>query len=97
MDVMSGFLRSEINSQELYETILQFVLSPHIRNGEFEGNEYIIKKMDLTNFFVYPEYEYPDGHREIHDVIAVYKNDLIKQINATALARGFQMVNETKA
>lgn len=44
MDVMSGFLRSEINSQELYETILQFVLSPHIRNGEFEGNEYIIKK-----------------------------------------------------
>lgn len=53
--------------------------------------------MDLTNFFVYPEYEYPDGHREIHDVIAVYKNDLIKQINATALARGFQTVNETKA
>lgn len=92
MDVMKGFLKSEINTQELYEAILQFVLSPHIRNGEFEGNEYIIKKIDQLNFFIYPEYEYPDGHREIHAAIAIYKNQLVDQINATAFAHGFEII-----
>ena len=44
MNVMDRFLQSEINTQELYEDIIGFITSYHIRMGEFEGNEYIIKK-----------------------------------------------------
>lgn len=46
MNVMESFLQAEINTQELYEDIINFIISFHVRNGEFEGNEYVIKKMD---------------------------------------------------
>ena len=42
---MEKFLSDEIY-EDSYEPILEFILSPHIRSGEFEGNEHIIKKMD---------------------------------------------------
>jgi hypothetical protein len=45
IDVMKRFLNGEISSQALYEDIFSFINSFHIRNGEFEGNYYIIKKM----------------------------------------------------
>lgn len=81
MNVMEGFLQSEINTQELYEEIMNFITSYHVRNGEFEGNEYIIKKMDQINFIIFPEYEDEDGEREIHAAEAVYRENLIKRIN----------------
>ena len=84
MHVMEGFLQSEINTQELYEEIMNFITSYHVRNGEFEGNEYIIKKMDQTNFIIFPEYEDEDGEREIHAAEAVYRENLIKRINEYA-------------
>lgn len=84
MNVMEGFLQSEINTQELYEEIMNFITSYHVRNGEFEGNEYIIKKMDQTNFIIFPEYEDEDGEREIHAAEAVYRENLIKRINEYA-------------
>jgi hypothetical protein len=84
MNVMEGFLQSEINTQELYEEIMNFITSHHVRNGEFEGNEYIIKKMDQINFIIFPEYEDEDGEREIHAAEAVYRENLIKRINEYA-------------
>lgn len=84
MNVMEGFLQSEINTQELYGEIMNFITSYHVRNGEFEGNEYIIKKMDQTNFIIFPEYEDEDGEREIHAAEAVYRENLIKRINEYA-------------
>ncbi|WP_394873303.1 hypothetical protein [Clostridium butyricum] len=94
MDVMSKFLQAEINSQELYEEIYKFVVSDHIRNGEFEGNEYVIKKMDEDNFILFPEYIDEDGKREIHFAISVYKEQLIKEIQNNAIEKGLQIVNE---
>ena len=91
MDVIKGFLESEINTQELYEDIIDFVTSYHIRNGEFEGNEYIIKKMDQTNFIIFPEYECEDGEREIHAATAIYRNNLIKVINEYALIKNIEI------
>lgn len=84
MNVMEGFLQSEINTQDLYNDIMYFITSYHVRNGEFEGNEYIIKKMDQTNFIIFPEYEDEDGEREIHAAEAVYRENLIKRINEYA-------------
>ena len=63
MDIILKFLQAEISSQELYEEIYKFIDSYHIRNGEFEGNEYVIKKMDQDNFIIFPEYIYEDGKR----------------------------------
>ena len=94
MDVMSKFLQAEINSQELYEEIYKFVVSDHIRNGEFEGNEYVIKKMDQDNFILSPEYIDEDGKREINFAISVYKEQLIKEIQNNAIEKGLQVVNE---
>jgi len=94
MNALERFLQSEINTQELYEDIISFITSYHIRNGEFEGNEYIIKKMDQTNFIIFPEYEYEDGEREIHAAMAIYRNNLIKEINNYAKEKGINTLSE---
>jgi hypothetical protein len=88
---MEGFLQSEINTQELYEDIMNFIKSCHIRNGEFEGNEYIIKKMDQTNFIIFPEYEDDNGEREIHAAESIYRENLIKRINEYALKKDIKV------
>lgn len=87
MNVMEGFLQSEINTQELYENIIDFITSYHVRNGEFEGNEYIIKKIDQINYIIFAEYKNEDGEREIHAAEAVYRENLIKKINEYALKK----------
>lgn len=56
MDVYYDFLYSEISNQEMYNDMMEFILTPYIRNGEFECNEYIIKKMDQVNFIIFSEY-----------------------------------------
>lgn len=93
MDVLEGFLQAEINTQELYEDIMSFITSYHIRCGEFEGNEHIIKKMDQTNFILFPEYIDTDGEREIHGARSVYRNNLIKEINDCAQVKGIQVID----
>ncbi|MDN4619636.1 hypothetical protein QCD85_16120 [Paenibacillus sp. PsM32] len=92
IDVMERFLEDEISSQELYEEIYSFIDSFHIRNGEFEANYYIIKKMDQYNFFIYAENIFPDNHREIPYSLSIYKNDLIKSINRYAQLNGFTLM-----
>lgn len=88
-NLIERFLDDEISSQELYESIYDFVTSFHIRSGEFEGNYYIIKKMDRDNFFIFPENIYPDNHREIPNCISVYRDNLVNNINAHALKQAF--------
>ena len=85
MDIVAKFLQAEINSKEAYEDICSFIESYGIRNGEFEGNEYIIKKMDRDNFIVFPEYTDNTGEREIPFSLSIYKGQLIKEINKYAL------------
>ena len=42
MDVITDFLRSEIDTKEHYEKIIHFITSYEIRKGKFKGNKYII-------------------------------------------------------
>lgn len=88
MDVMSKFLQAEINSKELYEELYAFVISYGIRNGEFEGNEYIVKKMDRDNFIIFPEYADDEGGRQIPFSMSLYKDKLIAEINRCAQDKG---------
>lgn len=92
MNILERFLQAETNTQELYEDVMSFIISYHIRCGEFEGNEYIIKKMDRTNFILFPEYTDADGERETHGAISIYRNNLIKEINNYAQVKGIQVI-----
>ncbi|WP_252250331.1 hypothetical protein [Clostridium sp. ZBS13] len=94
MNIMFKFLQAEINSQELYDEIYRFIVSSNIRNGEFEGNEYVIKKMDKDNFILFPEYIDDDGKRQIHFSISVYKEKLIKEIQNNAIKKGLNILSE---
>ncbi|QSX06730.1 hypothetical protein JYG23_04600 [Sedimentibacter sp. zth1] len=94
INVMERFLNDEISSQELYEDIFNFINSFHIRNGEFEANYYIIKKMDADNFIIYAENVYPDGHREIPYSLSVYKQVLCDSINGHAERIGLKIMEQ---
>lgn len=65
MDVLNKFLQAEINSKEYYESIINFINLYEIRKGEFEGNEYVIMKMDRDNFIIFSEYDDGEGGIQI--------------------------------
>ena len=94
MDIIKKFLGSEINTQELYDVIIDFITSFHVRNGEFEGNRFIIKKMDQLNFFIFPEDENRDGCREISYAMAVYRHILLNEINQYAITKDIKISDE---
>jgi hypothetical protein len=93
--ILIDFLITEIHDQDLYDCIFQFITSPHIRNGDFECNSYVIKKVDLNNFCILPDdIYYPDNrHGEIYNCILILKDKLIKEINDHAQKVGL-IINE---
>ncbi len=88
MEVLNKFLQAEINSKEYYESIMNFINSYEIRKGEFEGNEYIIKKMDRDNFILFPEYDDEKNGMQIPFSLSIYKNNLVAEINKYAQKKG---------
>ena len=88
MDIIKKFLQAEINSKEYYDTIISFINSYEIRKGEFEGNEYIIMKLDRDNFIVFPEYDDGEDGVQIPFCQSIYKNELIKEIETYAKLKG---------
>ncbi|WP_223592447.1 hypothetical protein [Neobacillus bataviensis] len=91
--VINGFLETEIKDQDFYDGIIDFITNNNIRNGEYECNEYVIKKMDHTNFIIFLEYTFPDDKnpRIIPGSTSIYRDDLMKIINEFAKKQGFQM------
>lgn len=87
MNILEKFLRFEIY-EGMYEEIIHFINSYEIRNGEFECNEFVIKKMDRENFIIYPEYNDGKGEIMITDSMSVYKNNLLNEINNYAKSKG---------
>lgn len=80
MDILKKFLDAEIYSKEMYDAICEFINSYEIRRGEFEGNEYIINKIDRDNFIVYPEYDDGEDGIQIPFSMSIYKNKLLEEI-----------------
>ena len=72
----------------LYVDILRFITSVNIRTGEYEGNRYVVKKMDLKNFIIYAEDLYHDNHREIAHCTSIYRDNLIEVIQEYAKTKG---------
>ncbi|KIL43239.1 hypothetical protein [Jeotgalibacillus campisalis] len=87
---LKKFLETEITHQEYYDGIIRFILSGNIRCGEYECNEFVVKKMDLFNFIVFDEYLI-DNKREIHTSFSVSKSKLINAVNQYAKKQEFIM------
>ena len=92
MDELNKFLDTEIY-QDMYREIMSFILSPHIRCGEFECNEYIIKKMDSLNYIIFREYDIVD-HKEIINAFSIFRDKLISAINNKAASIGLSITPE---
>ena len=84
MDILNKFLQAEINSKEYYDSITNFVNLNEIRRGEFEGNEYVIMKVDRDNFIIFPEYDDGEAGIQIPFSLSIYKNRLLDAINSYA-------------
>ena len=52
MDMIKDFLYSEMSIEELYKEVIFFINSDEIQKGKFEGNQYILKKIDKENFIL---------------------------------------------
>lgn len=87
-EIIHSFLEVEVSNQEYYDDIIRFIYSYNIRCGEYEGNQFVVKKMDILNFIVFEEYEI-DNKREIHHSFSISKKKLIKMINDYAKKQGF--------
>ncbi len=58
--------------------LLEFIGDECIRRGEYEGNEWLVKKMDPMNFLLYTEYILQDGKRLVGNCIPFSKDELFK-------------------
>jgi len=88
-EVIRRFLNDDVTNNEIYEDLVKFINSQNIRNGEYECNYFIIKKLDLINFVIYAENIYPDNHREIPYSTSIYKNILIEALKNHVKNQGF--------
>ena len=93
MNILQDFLSTEVSYQDMYDEIVKFVVSAHIRCGELEGNKYIVKKMDQHNFIIFAEDVYAEDRREISHAISVYRNILLKEINNFAQTKGVKIIS----
>lgn len=93
--MIDGFLQCEIDNKELTEEILSFINSVHVRSGEFECNVYVIKKLDLSTFVIYQEYEDKDGNKSIGlPLFGIFRKDLQRKILERARSRGITINQE---
>jgi hypothetical protein len=90
--LLQSFLQIEISDQDFYDGIFDFIINDNIRCGEYECNQFVVKKMDLLNFIVFEEYVI-DGKREIPQGYSIDRTKLIQSINEYALKQGFNIRN----
>ncbi|WLR54633.1 hypothetical protein LC048_19780 [Mesobacillus subterraneus] len=69
---------------------LTSIWSGNIRCGEYEGNQFVIQKVDKDNFILFEEYVI-DGKREVHNAFSLNKSKLMKYINDYAHVQGFSL------
>ena len=61
-------------------------------SGEYEGNIFVIKKLDRLNFIIYKEFSYrKDGQREIYNAVSISRKDLLNALNTHGMAQGFRV------
>ncbi|WP_416150803.1 hypothetical protein ACM26V_07500 [Salipaludibacillus sp. HK11] len=46
-ELLESFLEFEVSEQEYYEGIIDFIYSGNIRCGEYECNQFVVKKWTI--------------------------------------------------
>ncbi|GAB2535650.1 hypothetical protein [Gracilibacillus alcaliphilus] len=69
-DWLQDFLDSEIMDQATYQTIYDFIALDNFRYGEYEGNQYIIRKINQQHIQI--EDEITTAHTGV-PVVAVFE------------------------
>lgn len=90
---MKSFLSDEISYQEMYDEIIWFINSYEIKNGEFEANSHVIRKIDNNNFIISSELVDNNNMRHIGDLEVYNKDNLIKMINEHAKNQNLNIRN----
>lgn len=91
-NVIAESLKEEVCYQEYYDSIYNFIDDQNIRSGEYEGNIFIIKKMDRLNFIIFKEFTFKEnGLREIHCATSVFRKDILKAVNEHGVSQGFMV------
>jgi len=77
---IKDFTYIELSDREAANAILNFVMDFDIRCGEYEGNLYVIKKLNRDNFIIMLEYQHPEGDADFPWANVIYKKELEKII-----------------
>lgn len=48
MELIKQFIEDELMDEASYQMILDFITLPNFRSGEYEGNRYVIRKVNKT-------------------------------------------------
>jgi hypothetical protein len=89
--MLNVFLTNELQYLESCNAILDFVMSMSIRNGEYEGNVAIIKKMDFNNFILYAESIGENKFKSISGCVAIGRDELVEKIHEIARQNGVEL------
>ena len=84
MDNIQKILDSQNYDQKSYEKIIWFIMSYEIRTGELKINNFVIDKVNRSNFILYLEYENQKGEVEILYALSAYRHVLLDAINKHA-------------
>lgn len=76
----SDFFHAEFGGQDRYEALAGFVGTDALRSGRYEGNEYVLEKLDPESFLMYREDEYPGGRVEVSDAALLDKDELLEKL-----------------
>ena|GEM_PF-3361014 len=79
--ILKDFLESETaGNDDLAIGIIQFINDIHIRNGEYECNMYIVKKLDWDNLILYVDLTDSNGTRHVYNAFSISRYDLQEAI-----------------
>lgn len=89
--MINDFLELEATDKEMADEILHFINSCEIRKGEFEGNSYVIEKLDQTNFIIYEELVDEKDIKSVFKVFSIYRKDFQNALISKAKECGYEL------
>ncbi|MCL2556827.1 MAG: hypothetical protein FWE03_07445 [Firmicutes bacterium] len=90
-NILEDFLESETNDDDLALGIIKFINCGNIRNGEYECNMYIVKKIDYDNIMLYVDLTDNTGYHHIYNNFQISRFDLQEAILRGAKKWGYKI------
>lgn len=75
--IFQDFIQCEFFDKHAEQNILHFVLNVNIRRGEYEGNEFILKKISCDCIVIFREFILADARIDRSDYILLSTEEFI--------------------